>query len=88
MIGWAKTIAHELGPDGITVNTVAPGMIDTPRTQRAWLTATTTSASIPARRAGTADEVAAAVVFLCSVPAAYISGVVLPVDGGALRGVW
>jgi 3-oxoacyl-[acyl-carrier protein] reductase len=87
VIGWAKTIAHELGPDGITVNTVAPGKIDTPRTQQLGSDDDGYD-SIPARRAGSADEVAAAVVFLCSVPAAYISGVVLPVDGGALRGVW
>ena len=87
MIGWAKTIAHELGPDGITVNTIAPGKIDTPRTQELG-SGDDDHASIPARRAGTADEVASAVVYLCSVPAAYVSGVVLPVDGGALRGVW
>ena len=87
VIGWAKTVAHELGPDGITVNTVAPGKIDTPRTA-ALGGQNDDMSSIPARRRGTADEVAAAVVFLCSVPAAYISGTVLPVDGGALRGVW
>jgi 3-oxoacyl-[acyl-carrier protein] reductase len=87
VIGWAKTIAHELGPDGITVNTIAPGKIDTPRTQELG-SGDDDHASIPARRAGTADEVASAVVYLCSVPAAYVSGVVLPVDGGALRGVW
>jgi 3-oxoacyl-[acyl-carrier protein] reductase len=87
VIGWAKTIAHELGPDGITVNTVAPGKIDTPRSREVG-SHDAGFDSIPARRVGSADEVAAAVVFLCSVPAAYISGVVLPVDGGALRGVW
>jgi 3-oxoacyl-[acyl-carrier protein] reductase len=87
VVGWAKTLAHELGSDGITVNTVAPGSIDTPRTAQLggreevlkW---------IPAGRRGTADEIGAAVAFLCSAKAAYISGAVLPVDGGVLRGVW
>ena len=87
VIGWAKTIAHELGPEGITVNTVAPGMVDTPRVHELGSQAADVS-WVPARRRGTPEEVAAAVVFLCSVPAAYITGVVLPVDGGALRGVW
>lgn len=87
VIGWAKTIAHELGPEGITVNTVAPGMVDTPRVHELGSQAADFS-WVPARRRGTPEEIAAAVVFLCSVPAAYITGVVLPVDGGALRGVW
>jgi 3-oxoacyl-[acyl-carrier protein] reductase len=44
--------------------------------------------AVPARRLGLPDEIGAAVAFLCSAQAAYISGVVLPVDGGLLRGVW
>jgi 3-oxoacyl-[acyl-carrier protein] reductase len=43
---------------------------------------------VPARRLGRPDEIGAAVAFLCSTRAAYISGTVLPVDGGLLRGVW
>jgi 3-oxoacyl-[acyl-carrier protein] reductase len=97
VVGWAKSLAHELGPDGITVNTVAPGKIDTPRAAEIWESVPAEHreaarqadlAAIPARRMGTPDEVAAAVVFLCSELAAYISGCVLPVDGGALRGIW
>jgi 3-oxoacyl-[acyl-carrier protein] reductase len=95
VVGWAKSLAHELGPDGITVNTIAPGKIDTQRVHEIWASLPDPAAAqkadlaaIPARRLGSPDEVAAAVVFLCSVPAAYISGIVLPVDGAALRGVW
>ena len=95
VVGWAKTLARELGPDGITVNTVAPGRVDTARIRELWATRPdpaeaerADTAAIPARRLAATAEVAAAVTFLCSLPAAYISGVVLPVDGGALRGVW
>ena len=95
VVGWAKTIAHELGPDGITVNTVAPGKIDTPRVRELWEHHADPAAAertdiglVPARRLGSPDEIGAAVAFLCSARAAYISGVVLPVDGGLLRGVW
>jgi 3-oxoacyl-[acyl-carrier protein] reductase len=95
VVGWAKTLAHELGPDGITVNTIAPGKIDTPRVRELWHhwpdpqeAQARDIAEIPVRRIGTPQEVGAAVAFLCSEQAGYISGVVLPVDGGALRGVW
>jgi 3-oxoacyl-[acyl-carrier protein] reductase len=95
VVGWAKSLAHELGPDGITVNTVAPGKIDTPRVRELWQSRPDPAraeqddtAAIPARRLGLPDEVAAVIAFLCSTRAAYVSGAVLPVDGGALRGIW
>jgi 3-oxoacyl-[acyl-carrier protein] reductase len=95
VVGWAKTISHELGPDGITVNTIAPGKIDTERARELWQHKPDPDAAreadlamIPARRLGSPDEVAAVVAFLCSIPGAYVSGTVIPVDGGALRGIW
>jgi 3-oxoacyl-[acyl-carrier protein] reductase len=95
VVGWAKTVAHELGPDGITVNTIAPGKIDTDRVRELWQRFPDPAAAersdmeaVPARRLGSPAEIGAAVAFLCSAQAAYISGVVLPVDGGLLRGVW
>jgi 3-oxoacyl-[acyl-carrier protein] reductase len=95
VVGWAKTLAHELGPDGITINTIAPGKIDTDRVRELWQHFPDPAAAeradmeaVPARRLGKPDEIGAAVAFLCSTRAAYISGVVLPVDGGLLRGVW
>jgi len=95
VVGWAKTLAHELGPDGITVNTVAPGKIDTDRVRELWqqypdpaAAERSDIAAVPARRLGKPAEIGAAVAFLCSARAAYISGAVIPVDGGLLRGVW
>jgi 3-oxoacyl-[acyl-carrier protein] reductase len=95
VVGWAKTLAHELGPDGITVNTIAPGKIDTDRVRELWGRSPDPAAAeradiaaVPARRLGQPAEIGAAVAFLCSARAAYISGTVLPVDGGLLRGVW
>src|SRR5689334_24847755 len=85
VVGWAKALSRELAGDGITVNTIAPGKIDTERMKELWEhqpdpenARARDEASIPAGRLGTADEVAAAVTFLCSTQAAYISGVVLP----------
>ena len=95
VLGWAKSVAHELGRDGITVNTIAPGKVATGRMRELWEARPDPAAaeaediaSIPAGRMGKPEEIAAAVAFLCSERAGYISGVVLPVDGGALRGVW
>ncbi len=88
LIGLARSIARELGSRGITANVIAPGFIETDMT--AELTEARRSevlGNVPLRRYGAADEVAAAAHFLASDPAAYISGVVLPVDGGLGMGI-
>ncbi|HYE60671.1 MAG TPA: SDR family oxidoreductase [Phycisphaerales bacterium] len=91
---WAKTLAGELGPHGITVNNVLPGFTETARlsqlfTGKAEKQGRTLDAvreeaiaTIPARRLGRPEEVAAAVAFLCTPAAAYINGINVPVDGG------
>jgi len=91
---WAKTLANELGPHGITVNNVLPGATLTQRHNSLIdrkIAQTGQSAEaieaemlklIPARRFGLAEEVAAAVAFLASPAAGYISGTSVPVDGG------
>jgi 3-oxoacyl-[acyl-carrier protein] reductase len=83
LIGFAKALAREVATRGITVNVVAPGMIDTDmtraiteRVQIDW------AAQVPLGRPGTPDDVAAAVCFLASDEAAYITGHVLAVNGG------
>ncbi|MFE0462377.1 beta-ketoacyl-ACP reductase [Kitasatospora sp. NPDC058965] len=87
LIGFARSLARELGPRGITVNVVAPGLTDTAmisvlsEEQRAGLIEET-----PLRRLGRPEEIAAAVRFLASPEAAFITGAVLPVDGGAAMG--
>lgn len=83
MIGFAKSLAKEIGSRGITINTVAPGFIDTDMTrvltegQRNELLQ-----QIPLNRLGQAQEVASAVAFLASSEAAYITGETLNVNGG------
>ena len=87
VVGWAKTLARELGPQGITVNSIAPGRIDTARVREVYPDGPTEAdlATIPLRRLGTPREIGDLVAFLCSDRAAYISGTVIPVDGGLLR---
>lgn len=83
MIGFTKSLAREVGSRGITVNAVAPGFIDTDMTQR--LPAAQRDAllaRIPLGRLGEPREIAAAVVFLASDAAAYITGETLHVNGG------
>ncbi len=86
-----KVLAGRFAADGVTLNFVHPGRIATDRVIGAAgsLEAAQESArkTIPAGRLGTAEELAAAVVFLCSEPASYITGTSLLVDGGATRGV-
>ncbi|EZP29535.1 SDR family oxidoreductase [Microbacterium oleivorans] len=83
LVGFARSLTRELGSRNITANVVAPGFIETDMT--AALPDETQAdykKSIPAARFGAAEEVAAAVVWLASDDAAYISGAVIPVDGG------
>ena len=83
MIGMSKSLAAEVAGRGITVNCVAPGLIATPMTDR--LTAEQQArlvAAIPASRLGAPDEVAAAVVYLASGEAAYVTGQTLHINGG------
>ena len=89
VIGWAKTLARELGPKGITVNSIAPGSIDTDRIREVYPDGPTEAElqEIPLRRLGTTREVGDVASFLCSERAAYISGAVIMVDGAVTRGL-
>ncbi len=83
LVGFARSLTRELGGRGITANVVAPGFIETDMTaELPEETQKQYKASIPAGRFATPDEVAAAVVWLAGDDAAYISGAVIPVDGG------
>jgi 3-oxoacyl-[acyl-carrier protein] reductase len=99
LTGWAKTVSNEVAADGVTVNNVAPGYTLTERQSElaearskalgkskdeiieTWAT------QIPMHRVASAEEIAAAVAFLASARASYITGVTLQVDGGWVRGL-
>jgi len=83
LIGFAKALAREVASRGITVNVIAPGIIDTDMTRAVSGKAQVNwAAQIPLGRLGTVDDVAAAACFLASDEAAYITGHVLAVNGG------
>ncbi len=83
LVGFGKSLAREIGSRNITVNTVAPGFIDTDMTRElAEEQRQALASQIPLGRLGSAEEVAAAVVFLASPAAAYITGETIHVNGG------
>lgn len=88
LIGLARSIARELGSRSITANVIAPGFVETD------MTAELTDArrkeilgNVPLNRYGTAEEIAGAALYLASDAGAYVSGAVLPVDGGLGMGI-
>ncbi len=97
VVGFAKSVAAEVAADGITVNTAAPGSTDTDRLRSIFANRAAAEgvpveeiekrsvSQIPMGRIGRPEEFAAAVAFLCSERASYITGTVLAVDGGLVR---
>jgi 2-hydroxycyclohexanecarboxyl-CoA dehydrogenase len=88
VIGFTKALALELGPEGITVNTIPPGFIDTPMSRRSEEkgllgdTIENHAARTPVRRAGLPEDIAAACAYLVSEEAGYVTGQVIGVNGG------
>ena len=99
VVGWSKTLAAEVAAEGVTVNIVMPGRIQTTRVAELDAAAAKRSdstveavqkasaAAIPAGRYGRPEEFAAMVVFLASEQASYVTGSRLRVDGGAIRSI-
>jgi 3-oxoacyl-[acyl-carrier protein] reductase len=89
VVGWMKTLAREVGPSGITVNTIATGRVDTARGREVYPEGPSEEdlQSIPLRRLAATRELADVVTFLASDRAAYVTGALVPVDGGLTRGL-
>lgn len=100
LTGWAKTLSTEVAAEGVTVNNIAPGYTLTERQDELAAARAGTSgrtkeellgmwaSQVPMRRLATGEEIAAAVAFLASERASYITGVTLQVDGGWTRGLF
>jgi len=83
MLGFTKSLAREVGRLGVTVNAVAPGIINTAMSESAF-DADAIARMVPMKRAGTADEVAELIGFLASTKAAYITGQIISINGGII----
>ena len=90
-LGFLKTLAREIAGDGVTVNTIATGRFATERLASNWggweRMEREAAGDVPAGRLGTPEEYGALVAFLCSDRAAYLTGALIPLDGGLLRSI-
>jgi 3-oxoacyl-[acyl-carrier protein] reductase len=88
--GWAKSLARELGPRGVTVNCIAPGRIETARLAQLYPDGPSEAdlTSIPLRRWGTPQEFGDVACFLASDRARYVTGTTIVIDGGLTRGLF
>jgi 3-oxoacyl-[acyl-carrier protein] reductase len=89
VVGWLKTLARDVGRDGITVNVIAPGRIETARFREVYPDGLGPAEleAIALGHVGSPADIAAAACFLASDQAAYVTGAVVPVDGGFTRGL-
>ena len=94
VIGWAKTLSQVEGSNGVTVNSIAPGYIDTDRMKGLYALGDDPEgdrrrdeSAIPVGRFGDPAEIGDAVAFLCSTRAAYINGITILIDGGLAKGL-
>lgn len=99
LVGWNKSLSNEVAADGITLNILAPGRIQTERTEQLDAAAAkrtgksieevrrASEGTIPARRYGAVEEFASVAAFLLSAPASYVTGGIIRCDGGSIRSV-
>jgi 3-oxoacyl-[acyl-carrier protein] reductase len=85
--GFLKTLAREVAADGVTVNSLQPGLHLTDRLTELYGDTSSLASSIPARFLGDPDDFGRVAAFLCSVHTRFITGVALPLDGGSLHGL-
>ena len=92
ILGAFKTLARQMAADGVTVNTILPGLIATDRLIQTLgseeMAERAAAEQVPAGRLGTIDELGAVAAFFCSEAASYVTGTALLVDGGITHGIW